>query len=90
MMFPFLTLDDSTEIVHSQTLKSGNVKAYIEKPDEKGGFHYATCFLPEYRWADVFGFSDVDIQKYQKIIESTAQLIMRFAAEGSLENDASF
>ena len=30
MMYPFLTLDDSTEIVHSQTLKSGNVKVYIE------------------------------------------------------------
>ena len=66
MMYPFLTLDDSTEIVHSQTLQDGNVKVYIEKPDEKDGFHHATCFLPEYRWIDIFGFSDTDIQKYQK------------------------
>ena len=64
MMYPFLTLDDSTEIVHSQTLENGNVKVYIEKPDEKDGFHHATCFLPEYRWTDVVGFSDTDIQKY--------------------------
>ena len=77
MMYPFLTLDDSTEIVHSQTLQDGNVKVYIEKPDEKGGFHHATCFLPEYRWIDIFGFSDTDIQKYQKIIESTAHTLCR-------------
>ena len=90
MMYPFLTLDDSTEIVHSQTLQDGNVKVYIEKPDEKDGFHHATCFLPEYRWTDIFGFSDTDIQEYQKIVESTAHLIMRFAAEGGLENAAGF
>ena len=86
MMYPFLTLDDSTEIVHSQTLENGNVKVYIEMPDEKDGFRHATCFLPEYRWTDVVGFSDTDIQKYQQIIESTAHLIMRFAAEEGLEN----
>ena len=86
MMYPFLTLDDSTEIVHSQTLGNGNVKVYIEKPDEKDGFHHATCFLPEYQWTDIIGFSDTDIQKYQQIIESTAHLIMRFAAEEGLEN----
>ena len=69
MMYPFLTLDDGTEIVHSQTMEDGSVKVYIEKPNEKDGFHHATCFLPEYRWTDIAGFSGTDIQKYQKIIE---------------------
>ena len=36
MMYPFLTLDDQTEIVHSKLLEDGSVKVYIEKPDEKG------------------------------------------------------
>ena len=90
MMYPFLTLDDQTEIVHSQLLDDGSVKVYVEKPDEKDCFHYATCFLPEYRWEDVSGFSEAEIQKYQEIIASTAHLIMRFAAEGGLENAAGF
>ena len=77
MMYPFLTLDDQTEIVHSQLLDDGSVKVYVEKPDEKDCFHYATCFLPEYRWEDVSGFSEAEIQKYQEIISSTAHLIMR-------------
>ena len=33
MMYPFMTLDDGTEIVHSDMLDGGRVKVYIEKPD---------------------------------------------------------
>ena len=70
MMCPFLTLDDQTEIVHSQLLDNGSVKVYVEKPDAKDCFHYATCFLPGYRWEDVSGFSEAEIRKYQEIISS--------------------
>ena len=40
MMYPFLTLDDQTEIVHSEMRSDGSVKVYIEKPDSKDGFHF--------------------------------------------------
>lgn len=43
MMYPFLQLDDHTEIVYSDMMDDGSVKVYIEKPVE-GGFHSATCF----------------------------------------------
>ena len=33
MMYPFLTLDDQTEIVHSEMREDGTVKVYLEKPD---------------------------------------------------------
>ncbi len=45
MMFPFMTLDDETEITHSELLSDGTVKVYLEKPDEEDCFHYATCYL---------------------------------------------
>lgn len=32
-MYPFLMLDDQTEIVHSEVQSDGSVKVYIEKPD---------------------------------------------------------
>ena len=38
MMYPFMTLDDDTEIIHSDMLPDGRVKVYIERPDEKYGF----------------------------------------------------
>ena len=36
----------------------GTVKVYIETPDDTGGFHNATCWLPEYKWEDIKGYSD--------------------------------
>ena len=89
MMYPFMTLDDGTEIVHSETLQDGQVKVYIEKPDEKDCFHHATCYLPAYRWEDVCGFSDKEMEKYRDVLESTAHLILRFAEEGGVEYAAS-
>ena len=89
MMYPFMTLDDGTEIVHSETLQDGQVKVYIEKPDEKDCFHHATCYLPAYRWEDIYGFSEMEMDKYRDVIESTAHLILRFAEEGGVEYAAS-
>ena len=84
MMYPFLTLDDDTEIVHSEMLPSGNVKVYIEKPDEADGFHHLTCYLPDYRIEESFGFSDAEIEKYMDILRSTAHLIIEFSQEGGI------
>ena len=89
MMYPFMTLDDGAEIVHSETLKDGRVKVYIEKPDEKDCFHYATCYLPGYQWEEIYGFSEAEMNRYKDVVESTAHLILRFAEEGGVEYAAS-
>ena len=70
MMYPFLTLDDETEIVHSDIQPDGRVKVYIERPDAKDGFHHATCWLPDYQWEDIYGFSQNDIARFQEIIRA--------------------
>lgn len=72
MMYPFMTLDDNTEIVHSEMQPDHRVKVYIEKPDEKDCFHSAVCYLPDYTWEDVSGFTPAEIDRYQKFLESTA------------------
>lgn len=79
VLYPFLTLDDNTEIVHSERLPGNQIKVYVEKPDVKDGFHSAICYLPEYRWVDINGFSEAEIRHYQEIIESTANLIRKKA-----------
>ena len=89
-MYPFLTLDDETEITHSEMKPDGRVRVYIEKPDEEDCFHSATCWLPDYQWDAVEGFSADDMKRYQEIIESTAHLILRFAQDGGFEHAANF
>ena len=89
-MYPFLTLDDGTEIVHSEMYPNGTVKVYMEKPDAKDGFHHATCFLPAYRWENISGFTPAEMNRYLEVIQSTAHLILRFSQEGGFDNAAGF
>lgn len=90
MMYPFLTLDDNTEIVHSEMLDGGQVKVYFERPDARDCFHYATCYLPDYAWENISGFSQEDIKRFQDVIQSTAHLILRFSREGGFDGAAGF
>ena len=90
MMYPFMTLEDETEIVHSEMLKDERVKVYVEKADEKDCFHHMTCYLPQYEIDDVFGFSEQEVNRYMDIIRSTAHLIMEFAKNGGFENASGF
>ena len=89
-MYPYLTLDDETEIVHSEMLPDNSVKVYIETPDEADGFHYATCYLPKYEWKDIFGFSRDEIQKYQIILENNAHLMIELSQNGGFDNASGF
>ena len=74
-MYPFLQIDGDTEIVHSNLLPNGEVKVYIEKPDARDGFHHATCFLPQYRWESICGFTARAISRFQDVLKSAAHLI---------------
>ena len=90
MMYPFMTLNDETEIVHSQMREDGTVKVYIERPDAKDCFHHATCYLPGYKWEDISGFSEEEIERFREIIESSANLILEFSKDGGFENASGF
>ena len=78
MMYPFLTLDDETEITHSDV--------FVEKPDEKDCFHFFTCYLPDYTVKDVFGFCPEEVEQYMQVIRSTAHLILEFSRQGGFEH----
>lgn len=77
MMYPFMVLDDKTEVVHSDAyIDNGveTVKVYFEQP-VYGGFHSAECYLPSYTWKNIYGFSPEEISKYEDFLKSVAQSI---------------
>ena len=43
MIYPFMTLEDNTEITHTEMLTDGRVKVYVETPDAKDCFHSLVC-----------------------------------------------
>lgn len=85
MMYPFMTLNDDTEITHSEMKPDGRVKVYIETPDDLGGFHNATCWLPDYKWEDIKGYSYIEMNYFNEFIHSVAHLIIELSQEGGFD-----
>ena len=77
MMYPYMTLKDDTEITHSEVKEDGRVKVYIETPDEKDGFHHAVCWLPEYEWQDIDGYSETEMEAFRTLVRNNAHLMIR-------------
>lgn len=88
MMYPYATLSDTTEVVHSE-IKSDVGLRYIQKA-VYNGFHNATCYLPDYTWENIVGFSDEEMAYYKEFVENNAHLIMEFAKEGGFKNASNF
>nr|WP_318681896.1 hypothetical protein [uncultured Treponema sp.] len=90
MMYPFMTLNDNTEIVHSEMGKDGKVKVMIEIPDEKIGFKQATCILPDSEWKDINGYNEAELDYLKELIASEAHLILEFSQNGGFDNASGF
>lgn len=88
-----MELNDGTEIVHSDLIYDENgkeiVKVYMEKPVHLG-FKSAYCYLPEYKWEKIDGFTNEELSNLKEIITSTAHLIIQFARQGGLGNATNF
>lgn len=89
MMYPYMTLEDNTEIIHSQILQDGRVKVYIETSTENG-FHSAVCYLPDYEWTQAEGYSNKEREFFKKLIKDNAHLIFEFAKDGGFKNASNF
>ena len=86
MMYPFMTLNDDTEITHSETLPDGRVRVYIETPNSKDDFHHMTIYLPDYQIAEVYRYNADEVKYYIDYVQSLAHIIIQLAAQGGFEN----
>ena len=76
-MYPYMTLPDETEIVHSQIIDDDGTKKVMvnfERPTEEG-FDSARCELPEYKWIENKGYNKEEIAFFEKLLQSNAHLI---------------
>jgi hypothetical protein len=71
MMYPYMTLADETEIVHSQIIEEDGMRKVIvnfERPTEDG-FNSARCELPTYKWLSVDGYSKSEIEYFERLLQ---------------------
>ena len=87
MMYPYMTLADGTEIVHSHIIEKDNgqqvVLVHFERPTEDG-FDSARCCLPAYTWISGQGYSDEELAFFEQLLHSNAHLLYKYAAEGGI------
>lgn len=90
MIYPFMTLNDDTEIVHTEMDNFGKVKVLIETSDENLGFKSATCILPNFEWKDIIGYNDEELNYLKELVDSEKHLILEFSKTGGFDNASSF
>lgn len=87
VMYPYMTLTDETEIVHSQLIEENGVKKVIvhfERPTENG-FDSARCELPSYKWTIKEGYTEDEIAMFEELLHSNAHLLYKYAQNGGIQ-----
>lgn len=87
MMYPYIKFDDETEVTFSQIINKEEIEkieVHFERPTEKG-FDIARCELPTYRWIIKEGYSQEEIEKFQKFLEHNVHLFYKYAREGGIK-----
>ena len=87
MMYPYLTLAEGTEVVHSELLegeRGGRVLVHFERPNADG-FDSVRFELPSYQMETWEGaFTEKELTALRAFLEANAHLIYRYAASGGL------
>lgn len=50
----------------------------------------ATCYLPEYIWEDISGYSDTRMDYFKEFVHNNAHLIIEFSKKGGILNSSNF
>ena len=83
MMYPFMTLNDDTEITHSEMYPDGTVKVCIETPTDDGRFKSAECWLPMFRWENN-GYSYLEMLFLRQLVMRNEALFVEFSKDGGV------
>ena len=90
MMYPYITFDDGTEVVHSGIIHGADddkVVVHFERATANG-FDSARCELPSYTWIDWEGqgaFSAQEKARFEEFLRNNAHLLFRYARNGGAQ-----
>ncbi len=87
MMYPYMTLFDGTEVVHSHLINEGEnqtVLVHFERPTENG-FDSARCEIPSYKWLSCEGFNEEEMKFFDEYVRANAHLFFKYAAAGGVQ-----
>ncbi len=80
LLRPYAEFPDETVIAYGDMRDDCTVEILIERPRD-WGFDSARCLMPAYRWLDVDGFSESDLDNLESFLRDNAPLIFEFASD---------
>lgn len=84
MMYPYMTFEDGTEVVHSDLVTDdGTEKVFVhfERPTSDG-FDSARCELPSYAWTDWEGhFTQAEKRNFEECLSNFFKFSSNIEAE---------
>ena len=83
--FPYLILQDYTEVTHSEILKEDGtekVRVYFSRMRDEALYDTAVCELPSYTWLQNEGFSPDDIRSFAMLLHKNQADIFDCARKG--------
>lgn len=83
MFYPYMLLQDETEVVYTPILNINGeeiIKVHFARPTDNG-CDTASCTLPSYKWVRGTGFSDSEINNFEKMLREDEQEIFEHARE---------
>ena len=83
-MYPFMTLDDNTEIVHSEMHEDGSVVVCCERPI-RADFKTAYCKIPGYVWYDVENYSTDELNELTRVLK-TVDIVAKLGRRNCLRS----
>ena len=86
MMYPYMTLPDETQIVHSHIIEDDGRKkvlVHFERPTEER-FDSARCELPGYTWLIREEYTEKELLFFEQFLRSNAHLLYKYAANGGI------
>lgn len=84
MYYPYCTIEDKIEVVHSPINQEGITIVHFEEPDSKFGFKTLDCTIPNYRISNCVGFSDEEVSNLVEFCKNNASLLLTYAKEGGI------
>ena len=93
MLFPFMTMDDGTEIVYSEIIHINgrdNVRVEFERwNDDRDAFDSMECLLPNGEMSKVIGFTQEEANYYQEKMIALQEMIFECSKEDTEKEYAS-
>ena len=86
MFYPYCTIGEDIEVVHTPLDETGHTLVHIEIPDAKYCFKTMDCLIPSYRVSNIVGMTDDEVAYYVEFCRRHAHLLLKYASTGGIAN----